>query len=180
MTVYFSFTLYINLTKILFSTYMNPVKEGRTKNPRFDVGGGEISHVATIIRNATLWNGDGKVSNYVDIKFKDGVIISVGPTRDLDEDTATAEEIIDAKGRFVTPGLVDLHSHMGTDSWPGTEGGSDTNEMSDSLTVPFLKSLDGFDPTDLAIGIINSGGVTTSLVLPGSGNHILIRHDDGR
>ena len=42
--------------------------------------------------------------------------------------------------------------------------------MSQSPVHPELRSLDGFDPMDIAIPIINSGGVTTSLVLPGSGN----------
>lgn len=159
-----------------FKANSKETADGRTRNPHFEIGGGEVSHAVTIIRNATLWNGDGKISKSVDIKFQDGLILSVEPSRELNEYTT---KVIDAKGRFVTPGLVDLHSHMGTDSWPGTDGGADTNEMSDSLTVPFLKSLDGFDPTDLAIDIINSGGVTTSLVLPGSGEYILIRNYDG-
>jgi imidazolonepropionase-like amidohydrolase len=47
---------------------------------------------------------------------------------------------------------------------------SDTNEMSDTPLTPFVRSLDGINPDDMALEIINSGGVTTSLVLPGSGN----------
>ena len=63
-----------------------------------------------------------------------------------------------------------MHSHSGLDTWPYTDGSSDTNEMAESPLHPELRSIDGFDPSDLSIKIINSGGVTTSLILPGSGN----------
>ena len=77
-----------------------------------------------------------------------------------------------------------MHSHMGVDSWPGLEATDDTNEMTSTPAMPYLRALDGFNPHDSAISIINSvlfspsswlissrqGGVTTSLVLPGSGN----------
>ena len=63
-----------------------------------------------------------------------------------------------------------MHSHSGLDTWPYTDGSSDTNEMAETPLHPELRSIDGFDPSDLSISIINSGGVTTSLILPGSGN----------
>lgn len=49
---------------------------------------------------------------------------------------------------------------------------SDTNEISNTPVTPFVKSIDGINPDDLAIEITNGGGVTTSLILPGSGNLI--------
>jgi hypothetical protein len=58
---------------------------------------------------------------------------------------------------------------MGVDSWPGLAATQDTNEMTQPLT-PFVRSLEAFNPSDKAIRIVNSGGVTTALVLPGSGN----------
>jgi imidazolonepropionase-like amidohydrolase len=137
----------------------------RKRNPHAFIGG-EKPHRPTLIRNATIWNGDGKISYGVDIVFENGVFVSVtSSSKEKSFDGIT----IDANGRFVTPGLVDMHSHMGTDSWPGTDGSNDTNEMSDKVVRPELKSLDGFDPWDLGISVINSGGVCTSLVLPGSG-----------
>ena len=48
---------------------------------------------------------------------------------------------IDLNGRFVTPGLVDLHSHVGTDSWPGLDATSDTNEISTTPITLFISNL---------------------------------------
>jgi imidazolonepropionase-like amidohydrolase len=142
-----------------------PNSSERVRNPRFAVGF-EKPAQSVLITNATLLNGDGKISFGYDIVMQDGLFKSVGKLN-LE---AFDGEVINAHGRFVTPGIVDMHSHMGVDSWPGTEGHADTNEMTESPVHPELKSLDGFDPWDLAIEIINSGGITTSLVLPGSGN----------
>lgn len=58
---------------------------------------------------------------------------------------------------------------MGVDSWPDLSATQDTNEMTQPLT-PFVRTLDAFNPSDNAIRIVASGGVTTALVLPGSGN----------
>lgn len=58
---------------------------------------------------------------------------------------------------------------MGVDSWPEVFGTDDTNEMTSPIT-PFVRSLDAFNPSDKALRIVASGGVTTALVLPGSGN----------
>lgn len=61
------------------------------------------------------------------------------------------------------------YSHLGLDSWPELDGSQETNEASNPLT-PFVRSLDAFSPSDNAIRIVASGGVTTALVLPGSAN----------
>ena len=68
----------------------------------------------------------------------------------------------------VTPGLIDQHSHVGTNSFPNLLATSDTNEYSYPLN-PQLRIIDSISPLDPAFDIIVSGGVTTSLVLPGSG-----------
>ncbi len=77
----------------------------------------------------------------------------------------------DAAGRQLTAGIVDMHSHAGVDSLPELRGNDDTNELS-SDTTPYVRSKDGLQPLDRQIQVIKSGGVTTSLVLPGSGNNI--------
>lgn len=61
------------------------------------------------------------------------------------------------------------YSHLGLDSWPELDGSQETNEASNPLT-PFVRSLDAFSPSDNAIRIVASGGVTTALILPGSAN----------
>jgi hypothetical protein len=58
---------------------------------------------------------------------------------------------------------------MGVDSLPELKATDDTNEMTQPLT-PFVRTIDAFNPSDKALRIVSSGGVTTALVLPGSGN----------
>ncbi|KAJ3078292.1 hypothetical protein HK102_004600 [Quaeritorhiza haematococci] len=159
----------------------------RKRNPRHrisaenELAGGvrEGRRVAApvVIRNATLLDGDGSFKPNTDIVLDAGLVFKVAPTSDVQVEAVASElgvavedlTVVDVGGRIVTPGLVDMHSHMGTDSWPGLDATSDTNEMSESATVPFIRSIDGFNPQDIAIQIIMSGGVTTSMVLPGSG-----------
>ncbi|KAJ2987848.1 hypothetical protein NUW58_g4287 [Xylaria curta] len=77
-----------------------------------------------------------------------------------------------------------MHSHSGVNGLPGLVGNDDTNEASADIT-PFVRSIDGIDPNDHQLEVIKSGGVTTSLVLPGSANNIggeafVIKHAIGR
>jgi len=75
---------------------------------------------------------------------------------------------INCKGKLVTPGLIDAHSHVGLmeDGFPRDD---DTNETSDPFT-PHLLALDGFKPSDVALTESALAGVTTAFVIPGSGN----------
>ncbi len=80
-------------------------------------------------------------------------------------------EVIDAKGRFVTPGLIDAHSHIGVYSTPHVQAHSDGNEMTGPATAG-VRALYGYWPQDPAITRARAGGVTTALILPGSANLI--------
>lgn len=66
---------------------------------------------------------------------------------------------------------LSMYSHLGVMSWPDLTGTADTNEKTDPIT-PFVRTIDAFNPSDKAIRIVSSGGITTALVLPGSGNLI--------
>lgn len=62
--------------------------------------------------------------------------------------------------------IVDLHSHLGVDSSPELSGADDTNSLK-GITQPWLRSVDGINTHDAAYQLSISGGVTTSVILPG-------------
>jgi imidazolonepropionase-like amidohydrolase len=79
--------------------------------------------------------------------------------------------VVDARNAWVTPGIVDIHSHMGVASSPGLNGAGDGNSLKATIQ-PWLRSLDGLNTHDDSYALSIAGGVTTSLVLPGSANAI--------
>ncbi len=80
-------------------------------------------------------------------------------------------EIIDAEGRFITPGLIDAHTHIGAFEQGIPESFTDGNEMTSPIT-PQLRIIDSFTPQDTAFQDALSGGVTCVQTLPGSANVI--------
>ncbi|KAF9920078.1 hypothetical protein FBU30_010136 [Linnemannia zychae] len=136
-----------------------PQPESRVRNPRF-VNGTK----ATLFKNGYIFDGENEAFKG-DLLIDQGLIVEIGG----EIKAPKGVNVVDLKGHIVTPGIVDMHSHFGVDSWPALDATSDTNEISEPLT-PFIRSIDGFNPSDPAREWILSGGVTTSLVLPGSGN----------
>src|SRR6185436_6638008 len=78
---------------------------------------------------------------------------------------------IDAAGRFVTPGLIDAHSHLGVYAAPGAQAADDGNEATAPVTAQ-VRAEYGYWPADPQIARALAGGVTVSLILPGSANLI--------
>ncbi|BGP37577.1 hypothetical protein JCM10449v2_001494 [Rhodotorula kratochvilovae] len=127
----------------------------------------------TLICNATVWTGedDGRQVLYnADVLLDRGLVIKIGENLVAEEGNGRTD-VVDAKGAWVTPGIFDMHSHIGVDSLPGLAGASDTNSVAGAV-LPHLRSLDGINGHDLAFRRVVSGGVTSSLVLPGSANNI--------
>ncbi|KAL8291602.1 hypothetical protein RQP46_001860 [Phenoliferia psychrophenolica] len=139
----------------------------RTKSDRYVEGTPSV-----LIQNATIWTGEDNGNEIVhgDILLANGIIQSVGSIVDVNSLPADAV-IHQAHGAFVTPGIFDMHSHIGVDAAPGLSGASDTNSVAKPV-LPYLRSLDGINTHDLAYKRTVAGGVTTSLVLPGSANNI--------
>ncbi|KAI0354145.1 composite domain of metallo-dependent hydrolase [Trametes cingulata] len=128
---------------------------------------------ATLITNAAIWTGRGNGLEIMkgDILLDRGLIRRVGHI-----DKGVLEQYkelyrIDARGRWVTPGIVDMHSHLGVDSVPILRGSNDGNSRKGPI-LPWLRALDGLNTHDDAYKLSASGGVTTALVIPGSANAI--------
>ncbi|MBQ7329530.1 MAG: amidohydrolase [Oscillospiraceae bacterium] len=96
-----------------------------------------------------------------------GKIAKVGAKITAPEDV----EVIDARGRLVTPGCVDAHSHIGLDDEFMRWEGNDYNESSDPVT-PQMRAIDSIYPQDGAFASAVKGGVTTACTGPGSANVI--------
>ncbi|KAF9979040.1 hypothetical protein BGZ73_007142 [Actinomortierella ambigua] len=137
--------------------YLSP--EDRQINERFVNGTEPI-----LFTNGYFLDGAGKTIEG-DLLIDRGLIVQIGKDVKAPKHVKT----IDLKGHIVTPGIVDMHSHLGVDSWPALAGTDDTNEMTQPMT-PFVRSIDAFNPSDVARKWVVSGGVTSVLVLPGSGN----------
>jgi imidazolonepropionase-like amidohydrolase len=121
------------------------------------------------VMDATLLLGDGTRVERGTLLVKDGRIHQVLPNRP----NALLPNIrrVDARGKFVTPGLIDTHSHLGVYAVPHVFATEDGNEAT-APTTPEVFSEHGFWPQDPAIEAAVRGGVTTIQVLPGSANVI--------
>ena len=121
----------------------------------------------TVIRHATMFDGEGRQINDATLVFGDGVIHAVGGP-ELASPAGAIE--IDGTGKWVTPGVIDVHSHLGDYPSPGVESLSDGNEAT-APARPEVWAEHSVWPQDpgFSRALVN-GGVTTLQILPGSAN----------
>jgi imidazolonepropionase-like amidohydrolase len=101
------------------------------------------------------------------VLIEDGVITAVGPDVTVPEGTRT----IDAQGRWLLPGFVEAHGHLGVHEEGEGWAGNDTNEMTDP-DGSALRALDAIHVDEEGFRDALAGGVTTAVIKPGSGNPI--------
>jgi imidazolonepropionase-like amidohydrolase len=119
-----------------------------------------------MLRHATILDGAGKRIEDGDVLLRDGKVVAVGTHL---ANPGGAHEI-DATGRWLTPGVIDVHSHDGTYVLPLTtidRESSDVAEMSDpNVADTWIET--AVNPQDTAFDRALQHGVTTLQILPGS------------
>ena len=125
------------------------------------------NNVTFVLLHANILTGDGAELRNTDLLVSDGKIVARGTNLDLDDSVLR----IDATDKWVTPGLIDVHSHMGVYSAPSTSNHSDGNEMTSPVTAEVWAEHSVW-PGDPQFEKALAGGVTTVQILPGSGNLI--------
>ncbi len=120
--------------------------------------------VPTVIRNVTIYDGKGGRIENGAVRFENGKVTAIGQT--VDQAGAT---VIDGAGKWVTPGIIDIHSHLGNYPSPGVQAHSDGNEVTGPVRSE-VWAIHGVWPQDPGFSRALAGGVTALHVLPGSAN----------
>ena len=118
-----------------------------------------------VIRRARILTGSGEDISSGDIWVSNNKIKDVGVNLDVPKGTSE----IFAEGKWVTPGIIDIHSHMGVYPSPSLKGNSDGNEATHPVT-PHVWAEHSVWTQDPQMPLALKGGITTFHVLPGSAN----------
>ncbi len=121
------------------------------------------------ITNGKVVTVTGETYEKGTVLVENGKIAAVGADVVIPADA----EIINAEGMWVTPGLIDCHTHISNFNEPRTNPSIplDGNEMSDPIT-PQVRAMDAVNPYDYAIDVVRQAGFSTVCILPGSANLI--------
>ena len=126
-----------------------------------------IASLPVLLQHATVLTGTGTRLDDADVLMRDGRIVAVGNGL-----AGTADAIrVDATGKWVTPGIIDIHSHLGVYASPSMSAHSDGNEATAPVTANVWAE-HSIWPQDPGFHTALAGGVTTLQVLPGSANLI--------
>jgi len=120
-----------------------------------------------VVQNATVLDGAGNQLDGAAVLMEDGRITAVG--RDIEIPYGT--KVIDGTGKWVTPGIIDVHSHLGVYASPGHQSLSDGNEATRPVTADVWAEHSVW-PQDPGFARALAGGVTALQILPGSANLI--------
>jgi imidazolonepropionase-like amidohydrolase len=132
------------------------------------------------LTGATILTGTGSRIDGGTVIVRDGRIEAVGPGLII----PAGATIIDATGRWITPGIIDMHSHLGVYPSPAVQAHADGNEITDPNTAQVWAE-HSLWPQDPGFERALAGGVTTLLILPGSANlfggrSVTVKNVEGR
>ena len=120
----------------------------------------------TMVTNVTILDGEGGRIDKGSVLFRDGKIDAAGT--DLKAEAGVT--VIDGTGKYLTPGIIDIHSHLGDYPSPSVQAHSDGNEATNPVTAEVWAEHSVW-PQDPGFGrALANGGVTTLQILPGSAN----------
>lgn len=119
----------------------------------------------TLITNVTVLDGEGARIEGGQVLFRDGRIVAVGQSLSAD-----GVDVIDGQGKWVTPGIIDVHSHLGDYPSPGVDAHSDGNEATAPITAEVWAEHSVWPQDPGFSRALANGGVTTLQILPGSAN----------
>jgi imidazolonepropionase-like amidohydrolase len=123
--------------------------------------------VPTAIIGATIFDGEGKRRDNGTVLFRDGKVELIG----ADVPGPFPEyQIIDGTGKFVTPGIIDVHSHLGNYPSPGVDAHSDGNEATNPVRAEVWAEHSVWPQDPGFSRALANGGVTALQILPGSAN----------
>ena len=120
-----------------------------------------------LLQHATVLTGTGTRLDDADVLMRDGRIVAVGASLDVPADAVR----VDATGKWVTPGIIDIHSHLGVYPSPGASAHGDGNEATSPNTAQVWAE-HSIWPQDPGFHTALAGGVTSLQILPGSANLI--------
>jgi imidazolonepropionase-like amidohydrolase len=120
-----------------------------------------------LVQGATVLTGTGERLDGADVLIVNGRIQAIGKGLSAPADA----RIVDAHGKWVTPGLIDIHSHLGVYAVPAVKGLDDGNEATGPVTSNVWAE-HSIWPQDPGFETALEGGVTTLQILPGSANLI--------
>ena len=138
--------------------------ENKDKAPAFASTYSPLPSETTLITNARIIDGTGQELEGASLLIVDGKISAIG--KDISGDASLS---IDAAGKYVTPGIIDIHSHLGNYPTPSVHAHGDGNEITSPITSEVWAE-HGVWPQDPGFDEALQGGVTTLHILPGSAN----------
>ncbi|PTS79582.1 amidohydrolase, partial [Sphingomonas sp. HMWF008] len=122
--------------------------------------------VPTLVTHVTIFDGEGGRIDDGSVLFADGKIVQLGQNIAA----PAGATVIDGTGKTLTPGIIDIHSHLGDYPSPGVNANSDGNEATGPVTADVWAEHSVWPQDPGFSRALANGGVTTLQILPGSAN----------